>query len=322
MTILDVQPGDAGQRLDAFIAGRGVLARSQAEKLAKEGRICVNGKPARAGYRVQPGDSVHVPADGPRLPTPHSRPPTPIPVLFEDDAIVVVNKPPGLAVHPGAGRPGGTLIDMLLAQIPALRRSGGAPERPGIVHRLDRDTSGVMVVAKTAAAYEGLSRQVRQREMDRRYLALAWGRIEEDRLVIDVPIGRAQADPTRMVAAPSAARLSRAAVTDIWVQQRAAAMTVVEARLVTGRTHQIRVHLAHIGHPVVGDPVYGRRVAQRGEAEVDGETLALIEALPGQALHAQSLAFRHPTTGQQVRFSAPPYPEMAKLLVHLKASVV
>jgi 23S rRNA pseudouridine1911/1915/1917 synthase len=325
VTTLDVQPNDAGQRLDAFIAGRGVLPRSQAEKLAKEGRIRVNGQPAKAGHRVQAGERVEVPAPAAVHP-PHPLPPSSslLPVLFQDDAIIVVNKPPGLAVHPGAGRPGGTLVDILLAQTPALRRSGGAPERPGIVHRLDRDTSGVMVVAKTAAAYHGLSRQVRARTLDRRYLALAWGRIGEDRLVIDVPIGRAAADPTRMVAAaaPGAARLPLAAETDIRVLQRTASMTVVEARLVTGRTHQIRVHLAHVGHPVVGDPLYGRRTARRGEAELDAETLALVKALPGQALHAQSLAFRHPITGQEVRFSAPPYPEMARLLVHLRASVV
>jgi 23S rRNA pseudouridine1911/1915/1917 synthase len=160
--------------------------------------------------------------------------------------------------------------------------------------------------------------------MERRYLALAWGVIREDRLLVAVPIARHEVERTRMAAvtAPEEGRTVRTAVTDLRVQVRFAHMTLVEAKLLTGRTHQIRVHLTHVGHPVVGDPVYGKRVAKRLELELDAPTLALVRALPGQALHAQSLTFRHPITGQQMSFSCPPPPEMARLLVHLQTSVL
>ena len=324
---LEVRAAEGGVRLDVFVAHHTSLARSQVEKLAKQGKVRVNGRPAKPGRKLESGERVEVrlPAEVEATPRPERRP---LAILFEDEHVIVLSKPPGLAVHPGAGRAEGTLVNALLAHVPTL--AGGESFRPGIVHRLDRDTSGVMVVAKTPEAYEQLSRQVRDREMERRYLALAWGVIREDRLLVAVPIARHEVERTRMAAVvaksrrveESRSREGRAAATDLRVQVRFAHMTLVEAKLLTGRTHQIRVHLTHVGHPVVGDPVYGKRVAKRLELELDAPTLALVRALPGQALHAQSLTFRHPITGQQMSFSCPPPPEMARLLVHLQTSVL
>ena len=194
----------------------------------------------------------------------------------------MVNKPRGMVVHPAAGRTSGTLVNALLAHTKDLAAGSGS-YRPGIVHRLDRDTSGLLVVAKTDSAYAGLSRQVRKHEMDRRYLALVWGDVREDRLVIDVPIGRHERERTRMeaVVGPRTGRTIRAAHTDVSVLQRSGGMTLVEALLGTGRTHQIRVHLAHIGHPVVGDPVYGLRQARRQKAALPADVLKLVQQLGG-----------------------------------------
>jgi 23S rRNA pseudouridine1911/1915/1917 synthase len=314
---LEAGADDEGSRLDAFVSRHTAAPRSQVEKLVKQGRVLVNGRPAKPGHKLEPGQQVRVQLPSPEAPT--LRPErAALAILYEDDDVIVLSKPPGLAVHPGAGRAGGTLVNALLAHVPTL--AGGESQRPGIVHRLDRDTSGVMVVAKHPKAYAHLSRQVRAREMERRYLALAWGVIREDRLIVEVPLARHGAERTRMAVAslPGA----REAVTDLRVQSRFPHMTLVEARLVTGRTHQIRVHLAHLGHPVVGDPVYGRKTAKRLEVELENRTLELVHALPGQALHAQSLTFRHPVTGREMTFSAPQPAEMARLLVHLQAAML
>lgn len=304
-------------RLDVFVARRLLLARSQVEKLAKQGRVLVDGRPAKPGHKLEPGQQVRLQLPAPE--TPGLRPErVPLAILYEDNDVIVLTKPPGLAVHPGAGRAEGTLVNALLAHVPSL--AGGESHRPGIVHRLDRDTSGVMVVAKHPQAYAQLSQQVRAREMERRYLALAWGVIREDRLIIEAPLARHETERTRMSVASREG--ARAAVTDLRVQARFPHMTLVEAKLITGRTHQIRVHLTHLGHPIVGDPVYGRKTAQRLEVELDARTLELVRALPGQALHAQSLTFRHPGTSQVMAFSAPPPPEMSRLLVHLQATML
>ena len=319
--MLSVPTEGGGLRLDVFVARHCGITRSRVEKLCHQGKVRVGGQSAKPGRKLEPGERVEVETPPPaELALKAER--APLAILYEDEHIIVLSKPPGMAVHPGAGRTTGTLANALLAHVPTM--AGGESHRPGIVHRLDRDTSGVMVVAKTLAAYEQLSRQVRRREMERRYLAVAWGVIREDRLIIDAPIARHTHARTRMAAVPSpdGGRTARAAVTDLRVHVRAAHMTVVEARLITGRTHQIRVHLTHVGHPVVGDPVYGRRTAKRLEVELDAPTRELVDALPGQALHAQSLAFHHPATGQAMSFSCPPPPEMARLLVHLQAAVL
>lgn len=316
-TVLEVQPAEAGMRLDAFVAKRGLgLTRSQVEKLIRAGSVRVNGMRAKQGARLEAGDRVEVESSTTRAPASE---PVPLDILFEDDQVLVVNKQQGLVVHPAPGHRTGTLVDALLARNPRLTRVG-APGRPGIVHRLDKDTSGLMVVAKTEAAYEELARQVRERELERRYLALIWGRMQEDRLIMETPIGRKPSDPTRMVAAPDSTgkRDVRSARTEIRVLERLGEMTLVEARIATGRTHQIRVHLAHQGYPVVGDRVYGLRGARQGKVMLDVETLSLVTALPGQALHAQTLLFRHPVTRQTLSFSVPAPRQMANLLAHLR----
>ena len=322
LEVLTVGPAEDGRRLDAFVAGRELgLTRSQAAKLTGSGGILVGGRPARAGRRLAVGERVEVsvPAGTERGPAPEA---VPLDIVFEDGHLLVVNKPQGMVVHPGAGRPDRTLVNALLGHTQRLPAAGEA-RRPGIVHRLDRDTSGLMVVAKTEAAYEDLSRQVRDRELKRTYLALAWGRIREDRVVVNVPIGRQLRDRKRMaaVAQPEPGRQVRSAATEIRVLSRFQGMTLVEARLKTGRTHQIRVHLAHVGHPVVGDRTYGLRKAGKEKATLGAETLARVAALPGQALHAQSVVFRHPETGQRLSFSVSPPGEMSSLLAYLRGKL-
>jgi 23S rRNA pseudouridine1911/1915/1917 synthase len=319
-TSLEVGAEEAGLRLDVFVARRGVgLTRSQVEKLTKLGKVRVGGKLARPGQHVEAGERVEVVLPEPQEGRSLLPEPAPLDILFEDDQLLVLNKPQGLVVHPGVGHLAGTLVNALLARYPALKVGSGR-HRPGIVHRLDRDTSGLMVVAKTELAFAELGRQIRERELQRRYLALVWGGISEDRAIIEVPIGRHRRDRMRMAAVPvpEADRSVRPAHTEVRVLERLGRTTLVEARLGTGRTHQIRVHLAHIGHPVVGDRAYGLRKAKQEKAGLDAETLALVAALPGQALHAHALSFRHPVTGQQVSFSvSPPHP-MAELLTHLR----
>lgn len=318
--LLRVEPADEGLRLDAFVARRlPGLTRSRAERLARSGSILVDGRPAPPGRRVVAGETVRVPLPEAVDTTPGPEP-LPLRILFEDDQIIVLDKPPGVVVHPTPGHESGTLVNALLAHAPALA-DAGEPHRPGIVHRLDRDTSGLMVIAKTQQAHRELSRQVRQREIRRSYLALVWGSIREDRILIDVPIARHQRERTRMAAVvgPAPERRVRSAVTDVRVLERFPNMTLVEARPVTGRTHQIRVHLAHQGHPIVGDPTYGARRARKEKAALDAETLARVAALPGQALHAHSLVFRHPATGCEVSFSVSAPPAMAALLALLRS---
>ncbi len=317
---LTVQSEEDGLRLDALIAQRGLgITRSQAERLAKSGHVSVNGRTGRAGQRLAAGETVEVRlpvAETDGGPVPEAMP---VDILFEDDHVVVVYKPQGMVVHPSAGRDSGTLVNALLAGARSLA-SGAGPHRPGIVHRLDRDTSGLMVVAKSDEAYVELSRQVRRRELERRYLALVWGGLREDRVLIDVPIGRHLGDWKRMAAVPQpvSGRRTRSAMTDVRVVERLGPITLVEARLGTGRTHQIRVHLAHQGHPVVGDRVYGRRRARRDMAALEEGVLRSVKALRGHALHAQTLSFHHPVSGQELRFSAPPPRAMLGLLIHLR----
>ena len=321
--VLAVRRNEEGRRLDAVIARRlPSLTRSQVEKLAKAGRVRVNGRGARPGRPVHAGERVEITipaAEEPRL-SPQAMA---LLIPYEDHHLLVVNKPPNLVVHPGAGRGEATLVNALLAHTSSLA-AGRDPQRPGIVHRLDRGTSGLLVVAKTDGAYEELSRQMKAREIDRRYIALVWGVVKEDRLIIDVPLGRLVRDPKRIAAlpAPTAARRVRPATTDVQTQERYRVMTLVGVRLLTGRTHQIRVHLAHVGFPVVGDPVYGLRRARQAKLGLDRPTLALVKDLPGQALHAQRLSFRHPMSGQEMTFSVPPPPQMAALVAHLRRAMM
>jgi 23S rRNA pseudouridine1911/1915/1917 synthase len=241
---------------------------------------------------------VDLPAPVPATPEPEA---IPLEVLHEDEAIVVLNKPSGLVVHPAPGHRRGTLVNALLHHCPAMREAGLDPVRPGIVHRLDRDTSGVMVVAKTARAFSDLSEQAASHGFDRRYVALVRGEFREDHGRIEASVGRSLRDRGKMAVTGIQAK---AAVTHYRVLERYGVASLVALQLETGRTHQIRVHMRFAGRPVLGDPLYG--VSDfRGWAVPEGVRRAL-EGLQGQALHAELLGLRHPETGERLCFTAPP----------------
>ena len=288
-----VSAADAGHRLDAFLAQRSGLSRARIQRLIADEHVLLGGHPAKPSAPVGAGQQVRLivpPAEPLRL-----RPEAiPLDILFEDEDLLVVNKPAGLVVHPGAGHTTGTLVHALLAHCQRLPGIGGV-ERPGIVHRLDRDTSGVMVVAKTDTAHQSLSAQFKARVVRKRYLALAHGQLARDSGTIEAAIGRRERDRKRMGVRREGGREAR---TGYRVLRRLPEMTLVALRLETGRTHQIRVHLAHIGHPVVGDRVYGGRSERRARAGV--------EPAERQMLHAWRLGFRHPRTGAWLEFAAPP----------------
>jgi 23S rRNA pseudouridine1911/1915/1917 synthase len=236
----------------------------------------------------------------------------PLDILFEDQHLIVINKPPGLVIHPAAGNPDGTLVNALLAHCRDLSGVGGV-ERPGIVHRLDKDTSGVLIAAKSDAAHRGLSLSFRWRTTDKRYLAVVYGIPKADEGVVDAPIARHPSERKRMAVVPS----GRSARTLYWVRERFPGCALVECRLVTGRTHQVRVHMAHIGHALVGDPVYAGR---QWRAIEDPALAALCRDFPRQALHAWKLTITHPATGEPMTFEAPIPADIASLLGALRAT--
>ncbi|HEU4763253.1 MAG TPA: RluA family pseudouridine synthase [Gemmatimonadales bacterium] len=287
---------EATDRLDRFLADQLSLSRTQAARLVAQGAVTVNGAAARASRLLQRGDAVEVAF-------PESEPPRtlrpaqiPLTVVFEDEHLAVIDKPAGLVVHPAPGHWDDTLVNALVARGTTL--SGGAAGRPGIVHRLDRDTSGLMVIAKTDLAHRRLGAALAARRISRQYAALAWGHLDQVPTVIEAPLARHPKDRTRMAVVEG----GRAARTDAWVVARFADTDLLRLVLHTGRTHQIRVHLAHVGHPVVGDPVYGaggsRRIGGAGRIRAE----AIERATPRQALHAAVLAFRHPVTGAPLEF--------------------
>jgi 23S rRNA pseudouridine1911/1915/1917 synthase len=270
----------AGERLDRFVAALpGVGSRAAAERLLGARAVLVDGRPRAKSHRLEGGEEVQVdiaqPAEGAPGPVPELR------IAYEDEHLLVVDKPAGLVVHPAAGHASGTLVQAL-----AGRTAGGDPERPGIVHRLDRDTSGLLVVARTREAYEGLRTLVRRRAIEREYLALVRGRPRSRTGRIEAPIGRDRRDPTRRSLESDA---PKEAITHFELIELLPAHALLRVRLETGRTHQIRVHLAAIGLPVAGDRVYG----------------APEPGLGRQYLHAARLAFVHPVTGAPVAVTSP-----------------
>jgi 23S rRNA pseudouridine1911/1915/1917 synthase len=284
---------ETSERLDQFLARRVPgLSRSQAQRLIDEGHARVDGVPRRPSWRLRAGDLVSLTLPPPREASVEAEP-IPLDILYEDADVLVVNKPAGLTVHPAPGHERGTLVNALLAHCPDLAGIGGV-RRPGIVHRLDKDTSGVMVVAKTQSAHEDLARQIKERAVLKVYLALVAGRLSPGEGVIDAPIGRDPVHRQRMAIVPG----GRAAQTQYRVRAASADMTLVEAQIFTGRTHQIRVHFAGLGHPVVGDAVYGHRSP-------------LIDR---QCLHAWRLGLHLPGTGEWRVFVAPPPPDFLTAL--------
>jgi 23S rRNA pseudouridine1911/1915/1917 synthase len=308
-----VAPPDAG-RLDRYLAGAGLpVSRSRIQRLAEGGRITVNGRPARASQRLKGGERIRI--EVPRAAEASAEPEDlPVELLFEDPWLAVVAKPRGLVVHPAPGHPSGTLVNALLHRCPDLSGVGGVL-RPGIVHRLDKDTSGLLVVAKDDAAHRALQEQFAGRSVRKVYLAVVVGRLEGEG-VVDRPVGRHPADRKKMaVDAPRA----RPAVTRWRALQALEGATLVEVRIETGRTHQIRVHLASLGHPVAGDPVYGGLRAARGMADAGARRRLGQET--GQALHAWKLGFRHPVTGAEMAFQAPVPDALARLIRELGGEV-
>ncbi|EGO63234.1 RluA family pseudouridine synthase [Acetonema longum] len=291
-------------RLDSFVtrqlqAETDSFSRSHVQKLIEEKNIKVNGKETKAKYSVQSGDTIEVIVPKTRscaiLPEE-----IPLDILYEDDSVIVINKPRGMVVHPAAGNFQGTLVNALLDHCRDLSGINGVV-RPGIVHRLDKDTSGVMVAAKNDTAHLDLADQIQKRIAGRKYFAVVWGNIKEEQGVVNAPIGRHPADRKKMAVVPIN---SKPAVTHFRILERFRNFTLIECKLETGRTHQIRVHMAYIGYPVVGDPKYGPKQNPF--------------AIAGQALHSAELTFVHPMTKETLHFTAPLPQDMTVIINQLR----
>jgi 23S rRNA pseudouridine1911/1915/1917 synthase len=310
-------PGQEGQRVDRVLAEAiPGLSRSRVKALIEERRLTRDGhpvtqpaEPVRAGATY----ALHLPAAAPAVPQAQA---IPFPILFEDRDLLVLDKPAGLVVHPAPGNEDGTLVNALLAHCGDSLTGIGGERRPGIVHRLDKDTSGVMVVAKTELANTALTQAFAARDLDRFYLALCWGLPNPPAGEIEGAIARDPRDRKRMAVRPDSSRGKPALTRYRTLAHHAGAASLLECRLGTGRTHQIRVHLASRGHPIVGDPVYLRRLPASAKA-LDADTRALLLDFPRQALHAARLGFRHPRTGEALSFTTPPPADMQHLLARL-----
>jgi 23S rRNA pseudouridine1911/1915/1917 synthase len=299
-----VPPDAAGERLDRFLAAvPGIATRSHAKQLIAAGRVIVDGATRKSAYLLRGGEriEVDVPAPEPLALEPEA---IPLRVLYEDAELLAIDKPPGMVVHPAPGARRGTLVHALAHRLGTLPAAGD-PERPGIVHRLDKDTSGVLIVARTRRAHESLARQFRDRTVEKAYVAVVRGTLASPTGRIDRPIGRHPRERKRM--SVHGVR-GRAAVTRWTVVERLAGATVVRLVPETGRTHQLRVHLAALGHPIVGDPVYGARRAGRGGGP----------AFPRQALHAEAIGFAHPATGERLTIRAPVPADIQQLIATLR----
>ncbi|MBW1982328.1 MAG: RluA family pseudouridine synthase [Deltaproteobacteria bacterium] len=293
----EVSPEDAGKRLDVYVSSLAAeLSRNQVQKLIKQEQVRVNDLVEKASYAVRPGDVVtfNVPPPPPAELIPEA---IPVDILFEDDFLIVVNKPPGMVVHPASGHRQGTLVHGLLYHCGQLAPLGG-PLRPGVVHRLDKNTSGILVVAKNNEAYYHLSRQFKKRSVYKEYCALVHGRMAESSGCVEAPMHRSQRNRKKMGVVAG----GRQAFTEWRVEAEFSEATLLKVIIKTGRTHQIRVHLAHIHHPVVGDTTYGGR--RRSTAIRNPLVRARFNKVKRQLLHARSIMFEHPATGKRVEFNA------------------
>jgi len=313
---LTVEKADRGKRVDLFLAEQlPEQSRSQIQRYIGEGYILLNAAPAKAGARVKEGDRIQgrIPAPRPSAVLPEE---LPIRSIYEDADIVVVDKPAGMAVHPAGRMQSGTLVNALLFRLKDLQGVGGVL-RPGIVHRLDKGTSGVMVVAKNDLAHEALVRQFKGREVKKLYLALVYGRMGAEEGAITAPLGRHPIDRKRF---SLRTRQPKEALTEWLVKERFEGITFVQVAPRTGRTHQIRVHMASINHPLVGDPLYTKK---RRLAQIEDSYLKeRIEALGRQALHAVLISFRHPATGKTMEFTAPLPADIENILEVLRGKRV
>ncbi len=306
--------GHAPERLDQFLAEQlPELTRSQLKKLIDEGRVRIHGTPAKAGGKLKGGEGIEVTLPPP-VPAEAIPEEIPLKVLYEDHHLIVIDKPAGLVVHPAPGHQQGTLVNALLHHCRDLSGIGGEL-RPGIVHRLDKDTSGVMVATKDDATHQKLASQFKVHSITRKYVALIYGLMPNERGTVDAPIGR---HPTQRKKMSTAARTGRHAVTHWRVLERFVSdrLTLVELSLETGRTHQIRVHLSGMNFPIVGDPVYGG--ASRLGSLADVALRRKIQALNRQALHARVLGFIHPGIGEYMEFESAPPADMQEIVAYLE----
>ncbi|HYY55682.1 MAG TPA: RluA family pseudouridine synthase [Pyrinomonadaceae bacterium] len=308
---LDVADEEAGARLDAYLAAHiADWSRSRIKRLIEDGDVLVAGRTAKPSYKLRAADRVEVELSA-TPPAEFAPENIPLEIIHEDADLVVINKPAGLVVHPAAGIPSGTLANALVYHFERLSHTGGTA-RPGIVHRLDRDTSGLMVVAKTEAAHESLADQFRARSVFKSYVALVHGRVSQESGRIDGQIARDPRNRTRMAVVQG----GRPALSLYSVRRRYDRFTLLDVEIKTGRTHQIRVHLEWLKHPVVGDTVYN---GGRDKTVPDARLRARIHALHRQFLHAEQLGFHHPRTGEAMRFAAPLPSALADLLVELES---
>lgn len=281
---MELRIKEAGNRLDKALADLTDLSRSQANDAIKNGRILVNGQAKKAKYTVQVDDLISYELPEEEV-LEYQAENIPLDIVYQDDDVAVVNKPQGMVVHPSAGHSSGTLVNALMYHIKDLSSINGVV-RPGIVHRIDKDTSGLLMIAKNDKAHNALAAELKDKKSLRKYLAIVHGNLPNDRGVIEAPIGRSDKDRKKQAITAK----GKPALTRFQVLERFGDYTLVELTLETGRTHQIRVHMAYIGHPVAGDPLYGPRKTLKGH---------------GQFLHAQTLGFTHPKTGETMTFSAP-----------------
>ena len=306
---LTVSPEEAGQRLDAYLASVTELTRSAAVRLIEEELVTVNGTSPNKKEKVKAGDTVTVslPEPEPDVAVPQN---IPLDIIYEDEDILVVNKPCGMVVHPAAGNPDGTLVNAILYHCGDSLSGIGGVLRPGIVHRIDKDTSGLLVVAKNDAAHLSLSDQLKVHRVSRVYHAIAIGNLRQDSGTVDAPIGRHPTDRKRMAVLRGADAHAREAVTHYRVLERFDGLCHVECHLETGRTHQIRVHMSSLGHPLLGDPVYGganHRFCQSHPALIHG-----------QCLHAAELSLIHPRSGEEMHFTCPLPEDIERILTILR----
>ena len=307
---LSVSADNEGERLDAFLASHiEGWSRARLQRLIEEADVLVNSHAVKSSYKLHLNDEIEVELTPPPS-TSFAPENIPLDVVYEDDELIVVNKPAGIVVHPAAGVMSGTLANALAFHFQQLSKSGGAV-RPGIVHRLDKGTSGLMVVAKTESAHENLADQFRDREIFKSYMALVHGQVEKRTGQIDQPIGRDRGNRTRM----AVVRGGRPSLSIYRVRKRFERFTLLNVELKTGRTHQIRVHLAWLKHPVVGDDAYG---SGRDKTIPDHKLRSAIASLGRQFLHAEQLGFRHPQTNEDMRFTAPLPPELQVVLDEIK----
>jgi 23S rRNA pseudouridine1911/1915/1917 synthase len=307
---LSVAADNEGERLDAFLASHVEgWSRARLQRLIEVADVLVNGRVVKSSYKLRSNDEIEVELTPPPS-TSFAPENIPLDVVYEDDELIVVNKPAGIVVHPAAGVMSGTLANALAFHFRQLSTAGGAV-RPGIVHRLDKGTSGLMVVAKTEAAHEDLADQFRDREIFKSYVALVHGQVEKRTGQIDQPIARDRGNRTRM----AVVRGGRPSLSIYRVRKRFERFTLLNVELKTGRTHQIRVHLAWLKHPVVGDEAYG---TGRDKTIPDQQLRAEIANLGRQFLHAEQLGFRHPKTKEEMRFTVPIPPELQAVLDKIK----